>query len=72
MNRKDAIERAAELVSNAQQLADEAYELLKPHMSKDERLMHDGCDLADELRGAIVTLSGVNTNLIDMQEVVDQ
>ena len=62
------LDKAASLVSDAQSKEDDAFSLLKKYMTPDEKLMHDGADIADELRGAIVTLAGVDTNLMEMSE----
>jgi len=62
-------EKAEELVSDAQNKADEAFEILKKYMTTDEILIHDGgTDIAGELRGAIITLAGMSTELMEMSE----
>jgi len=68
MSRKSDIEKADELVADAKEKADEAYYILKKYMTKDEHLTHEGTDIADDLRGVILTLAGVDTCLLEMSE----
>lgn len=66
---KEDFERAEDLVSDAQNKANEAFEILNKYMTKEEKLIHaGGTDIACELRGAIVTLAGVSTELMEMAE----
>ena len=68
MSRKSDIEKANELVSDAKEKADEAYYILKKYMTKDEHLIHEGTDIADDLRGVVITLAGVDTCLLEMAD----
>ncbi len=68
MSRKSDIEKADQLVSDAKEKADDAYSILKKYMTKDEHLIHEGTDIADDLRGAILTLAGVDTCLSEMSD----
>jgi len=65
---KSDIKRADELVSDAMQKVDDAYTILKKYMT-DEHLFHEGTDIADDLRGVVITLAGVDTCLLEMSEV---
>ncbi|MFA4870947.1 MAG: hypothetical protein WC623_22300 [Pedobacter sp.] len=68
INKKD-FEKAEELVSDAEEMADDAFRILKKYMTEDERLIHNGgTDIAGELRSAILTLAGVSTELMEMAD----
>ena len=70
---KEYIEKADKLISDAKEKADDAFEILKMYMTNpDEMLVYEGQDIAGELRGAILTLDGVDTLLMEILEKIEK